>query len=47
MAKATEIPEDEERTRILRVTYKAEQAHLMAEFFTKNKIAFEFISNEC
>ena len=34
---------EETRTRILRVTYKAEQAHLMAEFFTKNKIAFEFI----
>lgn len=38
---------EETRTRILRVTYKAEQARLMAEFFTKNKIAFEFISNEC
>lgn len=43
MAKATSIPEDEERTRILRVTYKGSQAKLMADFFKKNSIKFEFV----
>lgn len=33
------------RTRILKVTYKAEQASLMSKFFTENNIAFEFIQN--
>lgn len=37
--------EDKEalRTRVLRVTYKPEQAKLMASFFRENKIQFEFI----
>ena len=46
IAKATELTakEDEERTRILRVTYKASQAKLMASFFKENGIKFEFIN---
>lgn len=32
------------RTRVLRVTYKPEQAKLIARFFKENKIDFEFIS---
>ena len=32
------------RTRVLRVTYKPEQAKLMASFFRENKIQFEFIN---
>lgn len=43
MAKATEIPEDEERTRILRVTYKASQAKAMASFFKSAGIKYEFV----
>lgn len=46
MAKATEIPEDEVRTRVLRVTYKASQAKLMARFFKENEIKFEFINSD-
>lgn len=44
--KATKLDakEDEERTKILRVTYKASQAKLMAHFFKENGIKFEFIS---
>lgn len=44
--KATKLDskEDEERTRILRVTYKASQAKLMARFFKENGIKFEFIN---
>ena len=34
---------EELRTRVLRVTYKPEQAKLMASFFSENKIQFEFI----
>ena len=34
---------EELRTRVLRVTYKPEQAKLMASFFRENKIQFEFI----
>ena len=34
---------EELRTRVLRVTYKPEQAKLMARFFSENKIQFEFI----
>ena len=34
---------EELRTRVLRVTYKPEQAKLMASFFHENKIQFEFI----
>lgn len=37
---------EELRTRVLRVTYKAEQAKLMAKFFTENKISFEFIKTD-
>ncbi len=46
--KATELDskEDEERTRILRVTYKASQAKLMARFFKENSIKFEFINSD-
>lgn len=44
MAKATSLPEDEERTRVLRVTYKGSQAKLMARFFKENGIKFEFIN---
>lgn len=48
IAKATELTskEDEERTRILRVTYKASQAKLMARFFKENGIKFEFINSD-
>ena len=34
------------RTRVLRVTYKPEQAKLMARFFKENKIQFEFIQTD-
>lgn len=48
IAKATELSAkgDEERTRILRVTYKASQAKLMARFFKENGIKFEFINSD-
>ena len=48
IAKATELTakEDEERTKILRVTYKASQAKLMARFFKENGIKFEFINSD-
>lgn len=46
MKKATSLPEDEERTRILKVTYKASQAKLMADFFKKNGIKFEFVKTD-
>ena len=36
----------EERTRLLRVTYKSEQAKLMKEFFTKNNIRYEFVKTD-
>ena len=35
---------EEFRTRVLRVTYKPEQAKLMASFFHENKIQFEFLN---
>ena len=40
--------EDKEalRTRVLRVTYKPEQAKLMARFFKENNIQFEFIQTD-
>ena len=44
LKKASELPEDEERTKILRVTYKASRAKLMARFFKENSIKFEFIN---
>lgn len=37
---------EEMRVRVLRVTYKPEQAKLMASFFTENKIGFEFIKTD-
>lgn len=37
---------EELRTRVLRVTYKPEQAKLMARFFCENKIQFEFIQTD-
>ena len=43
IGKATSLPEDEERTRILRVTYKSSQAKLMGRFFKENNIQIEFI----
>lgn len=45
LKKATTFEDMEEtvRTRILRVTYKPEQAKLMSEFFKKNEIKYEFI----
>lgn len=46
MAKATEFTEEKTRTRILRVTYKPEQARLMADFFKKNGIAYEFVKTD-
>jgi len=46
LAKASELPEDEERTKILRVTYKASQAKTMARFFKENGIKFEFINSD-
>lgn len=44
--KASAVPEDEERTKVLRVTYKASQAKLMARFFKENGIKFEFINTD-
>lgn len=37
---------EELRTRVLRVTYKPEQAKLMARFFRENKIQFELIQTD-
>ena len=37
---------EELRTRVLRVTYRPEQAKLMAGFFRENKIQFEFIQTD-
>ena len=37
---------EEMRVRVLRVTYKPEQAKLMASFFRENKIGFEFIKTD-
>lgn len=37
---------EELKTRVLRVTYKPEQAKLMASFFRENKIQFEFIQTD-
>ena len=47
-AVALDSKEDKEelRTRVLRVTYKPEQAKLMASFFRENKIQFEFIQTD-
>lgn len=44
--KASEVKTEETRTRVLRVTYKPEQAKIMAKFFKENKISFEFIHTD-
>lgn len=44
LAKASEASKEKTRTRVLRITYKPEQAKLVASFFKENKIAFEFIN---
>lgn len=50
LAKAENLDSKEEketlRERVLRVRYKPEQAKLMAEFFKKNSIQFEFIKTD-
>lgn len=46
MAKATSLPEDEERTRIMRITYKASLAKTIASFFKHAGIKFEFINSD-
>ena len=47
LKKAVSLDSKEElRTRVLRVTYKPEQAKLMASFFCENKIQFEFIQTD-
>lgn len=46
IAKATSLPEDEERTRIMRITYKASQAKTIASFFKHAGIKFEFINSD-
>lgn len=43
MEKATTISKEEMRTRVLKVTYKPNQAKLMAKFFSENDIQFEFL----
>lgn len=40
------LQEEETRTRVLRVTYRADQAKLMARFFKENDISFEFIKTD-
>ena len=37
---------EEKRVRVLRVTYRPEQAKLMARFFKENEISFEFINTD-
>lgn len=37
---------EEMRVRVLRVTYKPEQAKIMAKFFKENNISFEFINTD-
>lgn len=43
---ASKLNKEETRTRVLRVTYKPEQAKLIADFFKKNNIQFEFIKTD-
>lgn len=45
LTKAEDFSE-ETRTRVLRVTYKPEQAKLISHFFTENQIKFEFIQTD-
>lgn len=46
MSFASKEKAEEMRVRVLRVTYKPEQAKLMASFFRENKIGFEFINTD-
>lgn len=46
MSKAEDSNKNETRTRVLKVTYKADQAKLMANFFRTNNISFEFINTD-
>ena len=46
MSKAESNAKSETRTRVLKVTYKADQAKLMANFFRTNNISFEFIETD-
>lgn len=46
IGKAESNSKNETRTRVLKVTYKAEQAKLMASFFRTNNISFEFIEKD-
>lgn len=46
LKKAEESGKEEMRTRVLRVTYRPDQAKLMAKFFRENNIAFEFIKTD-
>ena len=46
IANATKLDKAEKRTRVLRVTYLPSQAKLMSDFFTKNKIEFEFVKQD-
>ena len=46
MSKAESNNKNETRTRVLKVTYKADQAKLMANFFRTNNISFEFINTD-
>lgn len=46
LTKASSVKEEVTRTRVLRVTYKPEQASIMARFFRENKISFEFINSD-
>ena len=46
MSRAEDNAKSETRTRVLKVTYKADQAKLMANFFKTNNISFEFIETD-
>ena len=46
MEKATSLDNVAKRERILRVRYLPSQARLMADFFKKNNIEFEFIKQD-
>ena len=44
---ASELNEhDNLRTRVLKITYKPEQAKIISKFFTENKISFEFLKTD-
>lgn len=46
MAKATKIEKSEWRTRVLRITYKPSQKDIIASFFEKNHIDYEFVKTD-